>query len=270
MKNPVGVVPSPRLKSIVHNAANRVLPAGWHLNDAAAAPDYVELGVEARSVVREVVRRRLSMTSAANLAFTSWACRYVVESDVPGDFLEVGTWRGGHGVIAGRTLRSLGAERKVWLADSFTGMLEHSERDVNIKTGVSAAEWKRRAAKGDSWKPATAEDVAENLVSMGIPKSGFHLLEGPAEQLESCQLPNPISVLRVDVDWYEPTLATLVAAQPLLAEGAVIIFDDYGAWQGAKLAVDEFLGERGGNIPMFPIDASARFVVWPGSGTRDE
>ena len=270
MKNPAGVRPLPRLKSILHSKANRVLPASWQLNDAAAAPEYVELGGEARSLVREVIRRKLSMTSAANLAFTSWACRYVVEAEIPGDFLEVGTWRGGHGVVAGRTFLSLGAEREVWLADSFKGMLEHSERDVHTRTGDSAAQWKERAAKGGSWKPATTEDVTRNLLHMGIPKSGFHLLEGPAEQLESCQLPNTISVLRVDVDWYEPTLATLVAAQPLLAEGAVIIFDDYGAWQGAKLAVDEFLGDRGGNMPMFPIDSSARFVVWSGSGTPDE
>nr|MBK7063964.1 hypothetical protein [Deltaproteobacteria bacterium] len=58
-----------------------------------------------------------------------------------------------------------------------------------------------------------------------------------------------ISLLHLDVDLYEPTLAALKAFYPRVVTGGVVIFDEYGLmpWEGESQAVDEYfasIGER--------------------------
>ena len=68
-------------------------------------------------------------------------------------------------------------------------------------------------------------------------------------------------MLRLDTDWYESTLHELVELYPLLSEGGVLIIDDYGDWQGARRAVDEFFRDRA--VLLHRIDATGRIVVKP-------
>ena len=65
-----------------------------------------------------------------------------------------------------------------------------------------------------------------------------------------------ISILRIDVDWYEPTLQVLEYLYDKVIPGGVIICDDYGAWKGARLAIDEFREKRGiiSSIQQTPAD----------------
>ncbi len=58
-------------------------------------------------------------------------------------------------------------------------------------------------------------------------------------------LPESISVLRLDVDLYQPTLHCLREMFPLLQKGGYLIIDDYGHWEGCKRAVHEFFEENG-------------------------
>ena len=44
--------------------------------------------------------------------------------------------------------------------------------------------------------------------------------------------------------------------------GRVLIFDDYGFWQGARQAIDEFLDRTGERLLLSPI-ASGRITVKP-------
>ena len=45
----------------------------------------------------------------------------VVRDEVEGDLIEAGTWRGGASILMRATLDALGADRTVWVADSFQG-----------------------------------------------------------------------------------------------------------------------------------------------------
>lgn len=57
--------------------------------------------------------------------------------------------------------------------------------------------------------------------------------------IDAQALPKTISVLRLDTDWCESTKLELEVLYPRLVPGGLII-DDYGHWQGAKKAVDEY------------------------------
>ena len=50
-----------------------------------------------------------------------------------------------------------------------------------------------------------------------------------------------ISFLRLDTDFYESTIKELEILYPRLEKGGVLLIDDYGFWDGARKAVDEYL-----------------------------
>ena len=71
-------------------------------------------------------------------------------------------------------------------------------------------------------------------------------------------LPDDISILRLDTDFYESTLVELEVLYPKLANGGILIIDDYGSYQGAKKAVDEYFKHR----PfLIYIDHSCRMII---------
>jgi hypothetical protein len=65
-------------------------------------------------------------------------------------------------------------------------------------------------------------------------------------------LPKNISLLRLDTDWYKSTKIELEVLYPILSMDGVLIVDDYGHWQGAKKAVDEYF--FGYHIELEKID----------------
>mgnify|MGYP002278759040 FL=1 len=60
-------------------------------------------------------------------------------------------------------------------------------------------------------------------------------------------VPEPISLLHLDVDLYQPYADSLRVLWPQLQPGAWVLFDEYDQgrdeekWPGAKRAIDEFL-----------------------------
>ena len=67
--------------------------------------------------------------------------------------------------------------------------------------------------------------------------------------------------MRLDTDWYESTKVELEELYPLIASGGILIVDDYGHFEGAKLAVDEYFAKQD-RKPLFNrIDYTARLIV---------
>ena len=64
-----------------------------------------------------------------------------------------------------------------------------------------------------------------------------------------------------DTDWYESTKHELVHLFPRLSPGGAIIIDDYGHWEGARLAVDEYLRENKIKLFLNRIDYTGRIGV---------
>ena len=72
-------------------------------------------------------------------------------------------------------------------------------------------------------------------------------------------LPEKISLLRLDTDFYESTKKELEVLYPKLVKGGILIVDDYGFFSGSKKAVDEFLENK--NIFFFPVDDYIRICL---------
>jgi hypothetical protein len=72
-------------------------------------------------------------------------------------------------------------------------------------------------------------------------------------------IPKQISLLRLDTDWYASTKVELEMLYPRVVSGGVIIIDDYGHWEGARRAVDEYFGLR---APLLvAVDRTCRFAI---------
>jgi O-methyltransferase len=71
-------------------------------------------------------------------------------------------------------------------------------------------------------------------------------------------LPGPLALLRLDTDWYESTRHELIHLFPLLDRQGLLIIDDYGHYQGARKAVDEYF--QGRPVYLHRLDYTARLV----------
>lgn len=209
--------------------------------------------------------RPFTMTSPERLWSLLGAVRHVVDTDVPGDLVECGVWRGGSVMAMARVLSDSGiTDRRVWLYDTFAGMTEPSSADVEAGTGVRAADMlaSTEVADGDNvWCVAGLADVTANVRSTGYPMGNFEFIEGDVSHTLQDRAPTEISLLRLDTDWYESTRVELEVLYPRLSIGGVLILDDYGHWQGARRAVDEYFEKLGIRPYMHPIDYSGRVMI---------
>jgi O-methyltransferase len=216
---------------------------------------------------KELYRRvgPYTMTTPPRIYALVRAVEYVAAREIPGAIVECGVWRGGSMMAAALTLLRLGAtDRELYLYDTFAGMPPPSEADTT-RSGEHAADLLAHEDQDSHlWAIASLADVRDAVLGVGYPEERIRFVEGRVENTLPADAPEEIAVLRLDTDWYESTKHELVHLYPRLAPGGVLILDDYGHWQGARRAVDEYLAERGVSLLLNRIDGTARIAVKPG------
>ncbi|MGH2922901.1 MAG: TylF/MycF/NovP-related O-methyltransferase [Solirubrobacterales bacterium] len=236
-----------------------------HLADSVAH-DLATADPSARAIVEQALPH--SMTGVARMLATVDAVRHCVRREIPGPFAECGVWRGGSVLAMLLTLRDLGIDdRDVYLYDTFEGMTEPTEHDTSQFHRPAVEEWHEAEREGvrlydDAFDPESfnEEVVRENIGLAGYPQSRLHLVKGPVEATIPDTVPDRLALLRLDTDWYESTLHELQHLYPLLSPGGVLIVDDYGHWEGARRAVDEYF--EGQDAPLLSrIDYTGRIAV---------
>ena len=105
--------------------------------------------------------------------------------------------------------------------------------------------------------------VRELLRSTGYPSERVHVVRGAVEETLPGHAPDRLALLRLDTDWYESTRHELQELYPRLATGGVLIVDDYGHWEGARRAVDEYFAGAGPAPLLQRIDYTGRMAVKP-------
>jgi O-methyltransferase len=210
--------------------------------------------------------KSLTMTSPERITALSHAVRYVVANGLEGAIVECGVWRGGSMVAAALTLMELGdLTRELYLFDTFEGMTEPTERDRTY-SGLAADAVLSHAPHAEGrnyWCIAGIEDVTENLRATGYPMDRVHFVRGPVESTIPDHAPSAIALLRLDTDWYASTKHELEHLYPRLASRGVMIIDDYGHWEGARGAVDEYVAALREKPLLTRIDYTGRCCVKP-------
>ncbi len=208
----------------------------------------------------------LSMVSVKRLWAVISATKYLVENDIDGDMVECGVWRGGCSIAIARTLKKLDSNKKVYLFDTFEGMTKPTTFDRNALTKDLAIKKFNRLQKENhnNWCYASLDDVKNSFMKYDLMDKAFFIKGDVNTTLNDLKnLPEKISLLRLDTDWYESTKKELDILYPLLQPKGVLMVDDYGHWEGAKKAVDEYIRKiQPGSKPMqWVLDYTGRGYI---------
>jgi hypothetical protein len=203
--------------------------------------------------------RRYTKTSPERIVALIRSVEYVQRAEIPGAIVECGVWRGGSMMAAAQTLMEGGdLDRDLYLFDTFEGM--NAPTDIDRDTGGNSAEslLKSRIIGSRIRCYADEADVRANMRSTGYPWERIQFVKGTVEETVPARAPEQIALLRLDTDWYESTKHELEHLYPRLSPRGALIIDDYGHWEGARKAVDEYFE---GAVLLQRIDYSGRLVI---------
>jgi O-methyltransferase len=238
-----------RARDIVFSTKHRVSLEDYPVPDVDRDAVFTRIFEEAREY---------TMTGKEAMFALYEAVRYVCSRKIPGDFVECGVWRGGSALVAALTMRELGDQRPLHLYDTFEGMTAPTGADVDYEGG-RAADYIDQYADETGWCYAGEDDVRHVFDSRGLGE-WVRLVKGDVLQTLQAERPSTISLLRLDTDWYESTKLELELLYPAISPGGVLIVDDYGHWEGARTAVEEYFAD-GGRPLLNRINHTVRLAV---------
>jgi O-methyltransferase len=206
-----------------------------------------------------------TMTSTERMYALWRAVQHITTNEVPGDVVECGVWRGGSMMLAAMALKARNdLSRSLWLFDTFAGMTEPGEHDVEVTTRLQASAHEdivHRRKDSDAFAFASLDEVRMNMRLSEYPDQLVHYVAGKVEDTLPGEAPASIALLRLDTDWYESTRHELEHLWNRVERNGVLIVDDYGHWAGARKAVEEFFAKRSDAPVLWRIDYTGRVGV---------
>lgn len=190
----------------------------------------------------------------------------ILETNLPGNFVECGVGAGAQPGVMHYCMRFSGKYRPIYLFDTFCGIPRITAEDIPTDDHPGDDFRKcvgdRLAAPGErgvtSGKVSfSVEAVQANMKRWGADAQHLRYIKGWAEDTVPKTDTGPISILRLDMDLYSPTKVCLEHLYPRLVVGGYIVIDDWNL-AGARRAVIEYFGREpriieipGGNGPVF-------------------
>jgi hypothetical protein len=158
--------------------------------------------------------------------------------EVPGDIVECGVYKGS-GIYTFAKIHKLlrpNNERKIVGFDFF-----ETAREVGFKHVIDTQ------VLDEHDRPASRAEILANLKAMGV--NNVQLVAGSAEKAIGEYVKQNVgfraSLLYVDFDNYEGTMAALTHLYPLVVTGGIVAFDEYAmAGFGESDGVDDYFRER--------------------------
>jgi hypothetical protein len=162
------------------------------------------------------------------------------------NFVECGCWTGHSSYIISKILKEYNFKNKFYIFDSFEGGLSDLEKeDKSLFASLSEEEIKDQK---DYCK--SNENDVRNLLK------NFEFVE-----IFKCWIPEKFhnvadkkfQFIHLDVDLYQPTKDSLEFFYPKLAQGGIIVCDDYNftTFPGAKKAWDDFFKHKKNTYNFF-------------------
>ena len=175
------------------------------------------------------------------------------QRSMPGDIVECGVYNGGSAAIMASLCEKSPVSRNVWLFDSFEGLPKPTDED-----GAEAPAY-------EGWCHGDLSKVREVLRKLHIPESRVHIVKGWFQDtFPKVEIPK-IAILHIDADWYESVKLCLEKFYDSVPPGGYIVLDDYGDWEGCRIATDEFLSKRAPDVKLIQVDYTGFYFQKPQS-----
>lgn len=161
---------------------------------------------------------------------------------VPGDFCEIGCYRGYTTVFLNRHLDAVAPAKRYWAIDTFGGFVPADVQHERTVRGKDSREERRALDKftinSRAWFEAT------------LRQNGINRVTTHAAAVQDFAFPagTQLCFVLLDVDLYLPTVAGLEKVWPRLAPGGLVVVDDCQAghvYDGSRQAVEEFCARHG-------------------------
>lgn len=130
-----------------------------------------------------------------------------------GALIEIGVWRGGTAALIAKQASLNGIKNKVYLCDTFTGVVKAGEKDFGYKGGEHSD---------------ASKEIVEELINK-LELNNTTILTGifPDETSKFIQ-DEKFRFCHIDVDVYQSSKDILEWLWPKLVVGGIVVFDDYG------------------------------------------
>jgi O-methyltransferase len=173
--------------------------------------------------------------------------RSVVERAVPGDFAELGVWKG----YTAKLLHHYAPERTLHLFDTFAGF---DKRDLSAEAGHTGHRIDSR-----DFSDTSVRSVLEYIQPV---RETVHCHAGffPESVPQDLEKKN-YAFVHLDADLYEPTIQGLRFFYKRLSIGGFLLMHDYNAWPGVRKAADEFSRDERLIIIPLPDKSGSALIV---------
>jgi len=202
---------------------------------------------------------KYALCTKPNLWSLIQSIKYISEKKIKGDFVECGVFKGGSLGLMALYAQKYQINCKILGYDTFEeGFLKSSlnSNDISIKNKKIEL-----GKKIDNFYPTQGE--VEQILKNFFTSEEYSpkLIKGDILKTlkEEKNVPNNISLLRMDTDLYSTTKLQLETLYPKLEKGGVLHIDDYGMCPGVKAAVDEYFINQ--KIWLHRVDLSCRLMI---------
>jgi len=212
-----------------------------------------------------------STMNQTGLAFIQSKVIELVNKKVQGDIVECGVWMGGTSAKIAQMLLEYKDDRVIRLFDSFDDICEPLPLDgarlIKQVGGSKNAQGRLQPVKGFYRKrklsgPGNAKYVYNLMTKVvGYPKNRVKIYKGWFQHTLApySKRIDKIALLMLDCDLYVSIKICLEHLYKKLVPGGIIIIDDYYYYDGAKLAVDEYIKDYKVNVT---IPKLGKYVCW--------
>jgi O-methyltransferase len=182
----------------------------------------------------------------------------ILRNNIPGDFIEAGTWRGGAAIFLRAILKAYGIEdRCLYVADSFAGLPASDAERFPAEQGFDHS---------DPFLAVSLDQVKLNFSRFGLLDEQAHFVKGWFKDTLPKLQERKWSLIRLDGDMYESTMDSLRHLYPNLSAGGYIVIDDYGGLSCCREAVHDYRDMNQIKEPIKEVDWTG--VYWQKQGSQ--
>lgn len=200
--------------------------------------------------------RPYTLLSESRLFSLYCLAKQICVEDVPGNFVECGTCKGGSAALLAFTIKNYSRRpRLLYAFDTFEGMPAPTEIDRH--QGIPA----NLTGFGEGTLKAPISQNLDKICELLQVRE----LVVPIKGLFAQTLPKyksaigSIAFLHADGDWYESTMDIFNTLYDSVISNGLIQVDDYGHWEGCKQALHDFEKMKGESFSLKIIDDTG---VW--------
>ena len=233
---------------------------GSVLEDSSISP-WVDPGFSpmTRFLGRDWPKHALTMIGTARMRNIRMLLETILRTEVPGDLIETGVWRGGACLYMRAILAGYGVkDRTVWLANSFKGLPLPDPGVFPVDANDTHHTQEELVVSADQVRAA--------FHRFGLLDEQVRFLEGWFKDTLASAPIERLALLRLDGDMFESTWEALEVLYPKLSPRGFIIIDDY-ILPACRAAVDEYRSGFNLQEDMQEIDGAA--VYWQKRGLSE-